>query len=116
MSFAAEVYSLPIAFSSPAPASAALCLPVAVWKATIGRPLFGATARVPLSYIRMTMAYMAAAATSGVPFAQFKGSPNSERSERIRFTNSARRVPDTGKVKTRTRNERKLKKGARNGL
>jgi hypothetical protein len=32
------------------------------------------------------------------------------------FTSFARRVPDTKEVKTRTTNERKLKKGARNGL
>ena len=31
------------------------------------------------------------------------------------FTNSARRVPDEGKVKKQT-NEQMLKKGARNGL
>ena len=34
----------------------------------------------------------------------------------IDFTNSARRVPDTGKVKTETPKSQKTQKGARNGL
>ena len=122
MLFAAGEHSLPLAFSfRPQAAASGISTQVSVCMAATCRLLRAqstgiATMRGISTLIRVTTKQAPTTATMDSRFVLSKSSQNSELNERIRFTNSARRVPDTEKVKNKTTMRRKPRKGARNGL